>query len=95
MQREKKFTEGPWQYQNDCDVYTHIVRPVKNLNTILVHLRQDSSGESEANAHLISAAPELLEELEKHCAACKRNLRVPCGDCKTGIAIAKAYGEGK
>lgn len=56
-----KGTPGNWFYQDDSDVYTHIVRPVDNPGTIICHLGQDTSGEYEANAHLISAAPEAVE----------------------------------
>lgn len=64
--RETKFTPGPWNYQEESDVYTHIVRSPSN--GLIVHLRQDTSGVSEATARLISAAPELFFLLEK--AAC-------------------------
>jgi hypothetical protein len=58
---EVKFTSGPWWYQEKSDAYTHIVRAGENR--FLCQLAQDTSGESEANAHLISAAPELYEAL--------------------------------
>lgn len=59
-----KITEGKWIYQEDSDVYTHIVRPAENLNRIIATCGQDSTGESEANAHLIASAPDLLESHE-------------------------------
>lgn len=56
-----KRTEGNWFYQEDSDVYTHIVRPEDKPGAIICHLGQDTSGEYEANARLISAAPEAIE----------------------------------
>lgn len=52
-----KHTRGPWFYQEDSDVYTHIVRPTDFPGRIICHLGQ----EYEANARLISAAPEAIE----------------------------------
>lgn len=36
---------------------------------------------------------ELLEALEGHCSACRRNKRVPCGDCSSMVATKKAFGD--
>ena len=51
--------------------------------------------EKEENAALMAAAPELLEELESHCAICM--WRHPecekCDSCKTRKALKKARGE--
>lgn len=58
-----KHTPGPWFYQENSDAYTHIVRAAAKPNLILVHLRQDSSGETEANARLIAAAPTMYVAL--------------------------------
>lgn len=57
-----KHTKGPWKYQEESDAYTHIVR-AKNNYTIC-HLLQDSSGTTEANARLISVAPDMLQLLK-------------------------------
>lgn len=60
------FTEGEWYVQRNADVYTHIVRINKDKGfekVFLCQLAQDSSGESRANAQLISCAPEMLSAL--------------------------------
>ena len=57
-----KHTPGPWEYQEESDAYTHIVR-AKN-NYMICHLSQNTSGATEANARLIAAAPELLEAIK-------------------------------
>lgn len=51
-------TPGPWRYQEGADAYTHIVRA--SGNRFLCQLAQDTSGVAEADARLISAAPDLL-----------------------------------
>lgn len=56
----KPHTPGPWAYQEESDAYTHIVRAGDRF---LCQLSQDTSGESEANARLMAAAPDLLEAL--------------------------------
>ena len=52
-----KHTPGPWHYQEDSDAYTHIVRGP--TGKIIASTAQNSSGEAEANARLIAAAPEM------------------------------------
>ena len=47
-------TEGPWQYQEESDTYTHIVRGPNNR--FICQLPQDTTGKSEAIARLIAAA---------------------------------------
>lgn len=53
------------------------------------------NGSGDANAALISAAPELYKELERHCALCM--LAHPdcegCELCDTGKVLKKARGE--
>lgn len=56
-------TPGPWWYQEKSDAYTHIVR--SGESRFLCQLAQDTSGEAEANARLIAAAPETAAELER------------------------------
>lgn len=59
-----KFTPGPWRYQEKSDAYTHIVR-TSHPERFLCQLAQDTSGEAEANARLIAAAPELFQALSE------------------------------
>lgn len=60
---ENKHTPGPWKYQENSDVYTHIVR--HGDDRFLCNLGQDTSGRAEADARLIAAAPEMLEALKR------------------------------
>jgi hypothetical protein len=53
-------TPGPWRYQENSDAYTHIVRAGDRF---LCQLAQDTSGEAEANARLLAAAPALADAL--------------------------------
>jgi hypothetical protein len=54
-------TPGPWRYQERADAYTHIVRA--EGERFICQLAQDKSGEAEANARLIAAAPDMLKAL--------------------------------
>lgn len=56
-------TQGPWAYQEQSDAYTHIVRGPNNR--FICQLDQTTSAETEANARLIAAAPDLLEALKR------------------------------
>jgi hypothetical protein len=95
MSREKKFTKGPWKAvkQDINDKYQ-----IHHENGLICVIDEFDRTHIHANAHLISAAPELLEALEEMCDMCSDNLppnsqRENCGNCKTGKAISKAYGE--
>jgi hypothetical protein len=78
-------TPGPWQYQETSDAYTHIVRADRRF---LCQLRQDPSGEAEANARPIAAAPDLLAAL-KNAVALHEVFSVEAARA----AIAKAEGK--
>jgi hypothetical protein len=58
-----KYTPAPWHYQEKSDAYTHIVRDADNR--YVCGCSQDSSGNAEANARLVAAAPDLLEAAKK------------------------------
>lgn len=67
-----KHTKGPWKVQQE-KIKGHI-RPlleVWNQNTFVASLdhklfmNAEENGEAQANAHLIAAAPEMLEMLER------------------------------
>lgn len=100
-----KHTPGPWAYQEDSDVYTHIVRGPGNR--FICQLAQTTSAEIEANARLIAAAPELLDALieavacgmvpissAKDGGASTHSRQVRCADM-IRAAIAKATGGGQ
>jgi hypothetical protein len=82
---ESKHAPGPWHYQEGADAYTHIIRAGEHR--FICQLAQDTSGEAEANARLIAAAPYLLEALH----AC---LQVACdefhGEPWQAIELARA-----
>ena len=94
---EIAFTPDPWkiagfgsQNNNKMDF---------GINTERGQLVIESYGECEldckANAELISAAPDLYKELEKHCALCamRHHEMEKCKSCKTRKALRKARGE--
>ena len=54
-----KHTPGPWNYQEESDVYTHIVRDSTG-DRIIGQTMQRSDRVYEANARLMAASPELL-----------------------------------
>jgi len=57
-----------WFYQENSDVFTHIIRPENNPGCIICSLGQDASGKAEANARRIvqcvNGWDELVEALE-------------------------------
>jgi hypothetical protein len=102
MKREKKFTHGPWSSDGNPEFYPLISSNNGDLVSQVFHAdgEPDDNIDIEqcgANAHLIAAAPELLEALEFMIDRfeCRRdNLfsqRKACLDART--AINKAYGE--
>ena len=57
------YTPGPWRYEEFGP--NVIIKATKNPMLAVVHsLYHESREQREANAHLIAAAPELLEALE-------------------------------
>lgn len=49
-----KHTATPWNYQENSDAYTHIIRGLNN--EFIIQFSQDTSGKSEANARFIVRA---------------------------------------
>lgn len=95
-------TPGPWVFDWGMKINgvtkDYIVGPVDSYNDILtVAIIKNVNEESEANARLIAAAPELLEVLE----AAKAHMEdpYPAGDdlshilTRADAAIAKARGQ--
>lgn len=58
-----KHTPGPWHTQH-VHPYTHIKSDKNPMIAVVRSVLTDSRQEFEANAHLIAAAPEMLEALE-------------------------------
>ncbi|MCA8326236.1 hypothetical protein LGN29_39395 [Burkholderia cepacia] len=75
LKLEAAATPMPWRYQENSDVYTHIVRSDANPGMIVAYGPQSSSGQVEADARFIAAirnaAPALLalRPVEQHEAA--------------------------
>lgn len=63
---ETKFTPGPWHKDERSDIYVRDSEGDYIAETYApMPKRKRAKGENEANAHLIAAAPELYEALEK------------------------------
>lgn len=72
---QKNYTKGPWRYSQAMNYTGFSIAPRNILPTLgMVERVGDKNmqircfnfpGETEANARLIAAAPELLEQLEK------------------------------
>jgi len=90
-----KHTPGPWEIKAHSDLCYRNISGPEHLALAQVVWRveeEDRSPDCEANAHLIAAAPELLEALEK--VYTDMNDDMPVGLRKVCYeAIAKAKGE--
>jgi hypothetical protein len=92
--REKKFTPGPWEVvTGDEDSNPGIDSAVGKAVVWWTDCHNEGI-DNHADAHIIAAAPELLEALEMLCSLCHHELLQDCDDgCPAKAAIAKAYGE--
>jgi hypothetical protein len=63
---DEKHTPVNWEYQENADKYTHIIRGPNN--EFILQLPQDSSGKTEARARLIVKCVNAHDDL---LAACK------------------------
>lgn len=108
--REKKFTPAPWNIHkgiyetgfedlvDDCGSHAEFFittsNPAFQLSSGGLDRNDDESIELEANATLISSAPELLAALEKIVSDKAKGFTIGIEHCKKAeTAIAKAYGE--
>jgi len=92
-------TPGPWTY-----IEGDYVRKESNDGTICLVCEDDGHVDSkcaeqlpkDANAHLIAAAPDLLEACHSSCCLCEmmhgKEIKERCEPCKIGKAIRKAEG---
>lgn len=102
---KEKFTPGPWvarvEYKKSrLSNQTYMLCSVHaddKCITDSVYVIHDNMDEAAANTRLIAAAPEMYEQLKRHCALCM--LQHPececCEICDTGKVLKKARGEEK
>ena len=98
-----KFTPGPWiarvEYKKSIlGNQTYIMCSIHAADECIadvVYVIHDNMDEAIANTRLIAAAPEMYEQLKRHCALCM--LQHPececCEICDTGKVLKKARGE--
>ena len=83
MSEQPKHTPGPWRVSKDT-------QSVVSRDAYICRARMMRMGQGVANAHLIAAAPDLLEALK---AIVAFNTPLPCGLLEEArAAIAKAEG---
>ena len=100
MTDQPKWTPGPWRYDRTNGSPTtgeHMIAGAKP--GYLAEVRDCGSGDVRANAHLIAAAPDMAEALEKALnfitnTESEMGETLPCGDAAR-TALAKARGETK
>ena len=85
---ENKHTPGPWHHGTD-------LRQIESGNGVVVVLVSGalSNDSVRADAHLIAAAPEMLEALEEICTAVEAVAVGGLVTAKARAAIKKARGE--
>lgn len=100
---ETEFTPGPWvarvEYKKSRlskQTYTSLsIHADDKCISDAVYVIHDNMDEAVANARLIAAAPEMYEQLKRHCALCM--LMHPecekCELCETRKVLKKARGE--
>ena len=106
MKTETKFTPGPWEWRKSAWFgYSALINPSLNCDVLLAGGENDGDspitwlGEemSQCDAHLIAAAPDLYEALEKALAELKAYELAASGEDynnpKINSALAKARGE--
>ena len=104
----EKFTPGPWFIKQSEEIRSPYSTNVSSTRITILDepggqyqsrhvIAQVAKGNGcgEANASLIAAAPEMYEQLKRHCALCM--LKHPececCEICDTGKVLKKARGE--
>jgi len=99
------FTPGPWEYLREItfmnDYPLTVAHRVKIGNETLTFdchdaVLKDDFTESEANARLIAASPEMYEELKATCEVCDSEYKFSddcIADCTVKKVLAKAEGK--
>ncbi len=88
------YTKGPWEYDNTQDnYYGNVIRKNGVIIAKMIHGRGTTVLEHNANAHLIAAAPDLLEACKK----ARSQIIALCSEDDVpddvNLAIAKAEGK--
>ncbi len=89
---ELKFTPAPWYYDGDWGIVSDVIVDNESAKDIVCSFDDATANDAEidANAHLISSAPDLSAALEH----AVQMLRVHGETCAVAIrALAKARGE--
>ena len=93
-----KHTQGPWRVANTRTSDNVLQIPVVNdygcIAWMVRRERSDLFGDDMANAHLIAAAPEMLDFIADNCTGeCSCDDGGVCLPCRAGALIAKAEGK--
>lgn len=94
-----KHTPGPWKLEiiHLSTGRNRHVRASSPSRGVAEVWGPDEDKESDANARLIAAAPELLEalrDIRANCSCCETQPNEPCANClRCEAAIAKAEGK--
>lgn len=91
-------TPGPWTFERhgkESNYFGNIIGHYteRTVRTITCQLRYGTDEEQEANAHLIAAAPDLLEALKGFMKAVEWESKIRVEWDRANDAIAKAKGE--
>ena len=94
--RATEFTPGPWSVKPDSIVSRPFRVEGDGWTVASVHYESHRDGDTEANAHLIAAAPDLLAACEEALHFMLTRLGVPQREVEiVRAAIAKAQGGDK
>lgn len=89
-----KFTPGPWMIDSDDDLEIEICADIRPDGDYLSIALIRINAIAQANAKLISAAPDMYEALKADCDNCEgQEHSFYCDSCPTGKALRKARGE--
>lgn len=84
-----KFTPGPWHTKRYVGASWEEYYEVSTFDGLRIAISP-----TEADSHLIAAAPEMYEALDFFCTMCQsRDHETNCANCRYGKALRKARGE--
>lgn len=86
----EKWTKWPWHFEADQeDDIVYVCHPETNSPDTTICMFEVDGQEVIANAHLITAAPEMYAALKEMCDSCMGE----CDDCQVMRILKKARGE--